>query len=66
MLKSMTTTSKSISDTIRINSHPKFDLFERNVYGIVSDNVEIPVWARIFSGIIEDEILEIYQSEKKT
>ena len=62
----MITTSKSICDRIKINSHPKFDLFERNVYGIVSDHVEIPVWSRIFSGVIEDEILEIYQSEKKT
>ncbi len=62
----MTTTSKPTIDIIRINSHPKFDFFERNVYGIVSDHVEIPVWSRIFSGVIEDEILEIYQSEKKT
>jgi hypothetical protein len=54
----MTTTSKSIPDRISINSHPKFDLFEGNVYAIVSDNVEIPVWARRFNNIIEEQLIE--------
>ena len=54
----MTTTSKSICDRIRINSHPKFDFFERNVYGIVSDHIEIPVWARMLNSVIEDQLIE--------
>ena len=61
----MTTTSKPTIDIIRINSQPEFDSFERNVYGIVSDNVEIPVWARMLHDVIEEEILEIYHSEKR-
>ena len=32
--------------------------FGRNLCGIVSDHIEIPVWARMFNNIIEEQLLE--------